>query len=83
MDTVDTSRTQTAFRLRADLLVRLKIAAKKENRSLNNFVESILMESVYREPNAKTKAAIDEARSGKSTEGIDVDKFEEYIDNLQ
>ena len=30
-------RKQTAFRLSTDLLDRLRLAAKKQNRSLNNF----------------------------------------------
>ena len=42
-------RKQTAFRLSTDLLDRLRLAAKKQNRSLNNFVESILMDVVYNE----------------------------------
>ena len=49
-------RKQTAFRLATDLLERLKVLAKKDNRSLNNYVESVLMEIAYREPNAETKA---------------------------
>ena len=48
-------RKQTAFRLSTDLLDRLRLAAKKQNRSLNNFVESILMDVVYNEPNEETK----------------------------
>ena len=36
METVAVDRKQTAFRLRKDLLERLKIEARKENRSLNN-----------------------------------------------
>ena len=56
MNTVAFDRKQTAFRLRTDLLDRLKVAAKKENRSLNNYVESVLLEAVYREPNEETLA---------------------------
>ena len=33
------NRRQTAFRLRADLLDRLRVKAKKENRSLNNLTK--------------------------------------------
>ena len=55
-------RTQTAFRLSNELLKRLKTEARKQNRSLNNFVESVLMDAVYRTPNAKTLAAVKEAR---------------------
>ena len=35
-------RKPTMFRLKAELVDRLKIAAKRENRSLNNYVESIM-----------------------------------------
>ena len=48
METKALDRKQTAFRLRKDLLERLKIEARKENRSLNNYVESVLMDVVYR-----------------------------------
>ena len=51
METVIT-RTQTAFRLSTELLKKLKIEARKQNRSLNYFVESVLMDAVYRKPNA-------------------------------
>ena len=56
MNTVAFDRKQTAFRLRTDLLDRLKVAAKKENRSLNNYFESVLLDAVYREPNEETLA---------------------------
>ena len=36
-------RKQTAFRLSSDLLTKLREAARRENRSLNNYVESVLM----------------------------------------
>ena len=50
-----TSKIQTAFRFDSELLRRLKIKAKRENRSLNNYVETVLMEIVYDE---QTVAAI-------------------------
>ena len=43
-----TARTQTAFRLKNQLLERLKWQARKEKKSLNNFVEEILEETVGR-----------------------------------
>ena len=49
MSTVTVSKVQTAFRLNADLIRRLKIKAKKENRSLNNYVETVLMDIAYDE----------------------------------
>lgn len=36
-----------AFRLNENLVNKLKEGAKKENRSLSNYVECILMDSVY------------------------------------
>ena len=54
-------RKQTSFRLRTDLLDDMKVAAARENRTLNNFVESLLLNSMYHEPNEVTKAAIKEA----------------------
>lgn len=55
----------TMFRLPEDLIMRLKEMAKHEHRSLNNFVECVLADVAYNEPNELTKAAIEEARSGK------------------
>ena len=73
MDTVAFDRKQTAFRLRADLLDSLKAAARKENRSLNNYVESVLLDAVYREPNEETLAAMKEAKENKNLETLDLD----------
>ena len=75
-------RTQTAFRLSTELLKRLKIEARKQNRSLNNFVESVLMDAVYRTPNATTMAAVKEARENENLETINLDNLEEFIDSL-
>lgn len=55
----------TMFRLDTRLIDRLKEMARHEHRSLNNFVECILLDIAYNEPNDVTRAAIDEARSGK------------------
>ena len=63
----------TMFRLSTDLLDRLKEMAKREHRSLNNFVECILLDVAYNEPNDITKAAIEEVRSGKIWDEPSVD----------
>ena len=57
-------RKPTSFRLRADLLEKLRSNAVRENRTLNNYVESVLLDYIYNEPNETTKAAIMEAMSG-------------------
>lgn len=82
MSTVTVSKVQTAFRLNTDLIRRLKIKAKKENRSLNNYVETVLMDIAYDEPNDETIKAIEEARSGKALEKLDVDNLEEFVEAL-
>lgn len=64
-------RKPASFRFQADLLDTLKSQAKKCNCSLNNYVESLLLDVVYNEPNAETKAAIEEARSEKKKETFD------------
>ena len=83
MDTIALDRKQTAFRLRKDLLERLKIEARKENRSLNNYVESVLLDAVYREPNEETLAAMKEAREGKNLTKVDTSSFESFLKSLE
>ncbi len=53
-----------SFRLSVDLIDRLKQLAKRQNRSLNNYVETVLLDAAYHQPNATTIAAMREAESG-------------------
>lgn len=53
-----------SFRLSVDLIDRLKQLAKRQNRSLNNYVETLLLDAAYHEPNATTIAAMKEVESG-------------------
>ncbi|MDE6787442.1 MAG: toxin-antitoxin system protein [Muribaculaceae bacterium] len=52
-----------SFRLSVDLIDKLKQLAKRQNRSLNNYVETLLLDAAYNEPNATTLAAMREAES--------------------
>ena len=79
---VSTNKKQTAFRFSEDLLERLKDRARKDNRSLNNYVEKILMEAVCDEPNEETVAAMKEAKEGKGLETLDLAKFKEFVASL-
>lgn len=81
METI-VERKQTSFRLRTDLLKRMEKEASKENRSLNDFVESILMDNMYFHPNETTLAAMREAESGVELEELDLDNFDEYVKSL-
>ena len=75
-------RQPTSFRLRTDLLERLKRNAAKANRTLNNYVESVLLDVVYNEPNDETKAAIEEATSGHNNNKVYTDVKEMFNDIL-
>jgi hypothetical protein len=77
-----TAKKITSFRLSESLLDRLRSEAKKVNRSLNNYVECILMDSVYREPNQTTLEAIEEARMGKRAGTISTDSVEALIASI-
>ena len=59
-------RKLTSFRLREDILDRLKDGARRENRSVSNYLESILLDMLYNKPNDETRAAFEEVRSGKN-----------------
>ncbi len=53
-----------SFRLSVELIERLRQLAKRQNRSLNNYVETLLLDAAYCEPNEETLAAMNEAQSG-------------------
>ena len=74
-------RRPASFRLRADLLEGLKRNAARENRTLNNYVESVFLGVVYEEPNEVTKAAIKEAMSGKNPNKV-YDSVDELFKDL-
>ena len=57
-------RKPASFRFRADLLERLKRNAARENRTLAEKIRDWLHD-LYHEPNAVTKAAIEEAMNRK------------------
>ena len=66
------------FRLPSFLLDKLKELAQKDRRSLNNYVEGILLDAVYQEPNDVTIAAMKEVESGalKNVPDLDLSSIE-------
>ena len=65
--------------------VRLSAEAQKQHRSVNNLVEVFLLESLYREPNATTLAAMAEVKSGAELDELtdeNIDNLEDYIKSL-
>ena len=78
-------RRATSFRLPTDLLEGLRAEAQKQHRSVNNLVEVLLLESLYREPNAATLAAMAEVKSGAELDELtdeNIDNLEDYIKSL-
>lgn len=79
---IKSNKVATAFRLRSDLIARLKELAKKDNRSLNNYVENVLMKIAFNEPNDATVSAIREAQNNNDLEKFDFDALNEQINRL-
>ncbi len=77
MDVALTKKNQS-FRLSVDLIDRLRQLAKLQNRSLNNFVETLLLDAAYSEPNETTLRAKEEVRSGalRNTAPVDLSSVE-------
>ena len=67
-----------SFRLSVELIERLKHLAKRENRSLNNYVETVLLDAAWHEPNRTTKAAMKEVESGvlRNVQELDISSIE-------
>lgn len=63
MNTIEIDKKITSIRLNKGLYAYIEKAAKKENRSINNYIETLLFNATnYRHPNKETKAAIDQSR---------------------
>ena len=75
-------RKKVSFRLNVDLLEELKRKAASANRSLNNYVESVLLDDVYNEPNEETRAAIEEVKSGRNPNKVYSSVDEMFNDSL-
>jgi len=73
------SKIQTAVRLNGDLLEALREKARADKRSLNNYIEKILYQNVGNIPNNATKAAIEEARNGKSER---IENLDDWLEKL-
>lgn len=81
METV-INRKAVMFRLRTELLERLKQLAARDNRSLNNYVETILMDVAYSTPNATTEAAMKEAKDESNLTNVNMDSYESFLGSL-
>ncbi|WP_366141751.1 toxin-antitoxin system protein [uncultured Duncaniella sp.] len=68
--------------MNTELVDKLRVEARRHNRSLNNYVESILMAFVSEQPNNLTLAAMEEAESGRELEALDMRNFRKFVDSL-
>lgn len=61
MNTTETKRRTASLRLNSGLFNHIEELAKRENRSLNNYIETLLFEATsYQIPNEETRKAIAE-----------------------
>lgn len=70
------------FRLPVYLLEKLKELAQRDHRSLNNYVEVLLLDAVYNEPNDETLAALEDAKSGRTEGPIDTSSVKAMLKSM-
>lgn len=70
------------FRLPAYLLDKLKELAAKDRRSLNNYVEGLLLDAVYNEPNELTRQAMEDAKAGRTEGPIDTSSVDAMLKSM-
>lgn len=72
-------KIQTAFRFDEELLELVKEKAKAQRRSLNNYIEILMLRDVGNIPNEQTKKAIKQAMDGDLEE---IDDLNSWLENL-
>lgn len=73
-----TIKVTTTFRIDKELLEKIRAKAKAANRSLNNYVECLLMEKAQEEPNSTTLKAMRDAENN-----VDLEKVEKASDLMK
>ncbi|TGX80754.1 toxin-antitoxin system protein [Palleniella muris] len=76
------NRKSAVFRLSEELLERLKQLAALDNRSLDNYVESVLMDVAYHTPNATTQAAMIDAQDDANLTTVNMESFDSFLSSL-
>lgn len=76
-------RIPTKFSLSLDLINRLRSIAKRENKSVDSYVESILMDATYNIPNAETRAAIQSVENGEYAGVVDMTSIDTMIKSIE
>ncbi|MCM1066992.1 MAG: toxin-antitoxin system protein [Muribaculaceae bacterium] len=76
------NRKSAMFCLRTELFERIKELAARDNRSLNNYVKSVLMNLPYNIPNATTIAAMKEAQDESTLTTVNMDSYDSFLSSL-
>lgn len=67
MNTIEVKRKTASLRLNQGLFIHLEKLAKMQNRSLNNYIETLLFEATnYEVPNEETRQAMAELEREKA-----------------
>lgn len=81
MSTIKSNKKATSIRLDNELYVRIEKLAKQENRSLNNYIETLLFNAIGYEPNQETIEAIEESKRERKT-AKRYDNVEDLLEDL-
>ena len=72
----------TSIRIDAGILEQIKREAKSDNRSLSNYLETLLYRLGYRPYNEDTFLACQDARNGKSAGVVDTSSKESILSSI-
>ena len=78
MSTTTLRRRRTSISIQPQLMTLLRERANRTNTSLSSYIESILLDAIYSEPNEETVAAINESRACISAGTIDTSSMETF-----
>ena len=79
---ISTRRKRTSIYMRPQLVKILRENASKQNISLSGYVETLLYESIYNEPNETTIASIEDAKRHIGLEHVDMSSFESFMNSM-
>lgn len=77
-----TLKASTSIRIDANILLQIREEAKAENRSLSNYLETLLYRWGYRSYNEETIQACQEARRGEFVGVVDTSSQEAFIASI-
>lgn len=70
------------FRLPVSLLDKLKELAHQDRRSLNNYVEGLLLDAIYHDPNEIARQAFEDAKAGRTEGPIDTSSVDTMLKSI-